>query len=103
MNRTLPLIAALFCMQSAFVHADTTEGKALYGQFRCADCHGLDARKQVSKTSQPIAGMNTDLIYVKTKAFIDSRAHDNVITGCGEPPSTIQIKKIADYLSTLPK
>ncbi|MCP5279788.1 MAG: c-type cytochrome [Thiobacillus sp.] len=104
MNKKLHFIAMLFCMQPMFSNAaDVTEGENLFAQFRCADCHGVDARTQVSKTSRPIAGMNPDQIYTKTKRFIETRAHDNVITGCGEPPSTIQIKKIADYLATLPK
>jgi cytochrome c553 len=103
MNHKLPLIAALFCLQTTVAYADSNEGKSLYSQFRCADCHGTDARKVPAPGVQPLAGMNTDLIYQKTKRFIEARAHDNVITGCGEPPSTIQIKKISDYLATLPK
>ncbi len=59
--------------------------------------------KSPRRACTPLASMNTDLIYQKTKRFIETRAHDNVITGCGEAPSTIQIKKISDYLATLPK
>jgi cytochrome c553 len=103
MNHKLHMIAALFCLQSGLAWADVSEGKALYSQFRCADCHGADARKSPGPGVQPLAGMNPDHIYTKTKRFIETRAHDNVITGCGEPPSTIQIKKISDYLATLPK
>lgn len=103
MRTQLPLLAALLCLQPAFVSADVSEGKTLYNQFRCADCHGEDARKTPAPHTRPLAGMNPDLVYTQTKRFVESRAHDNVITGCGEPPSTIQIKKIVDYLATLPR
>jgi cytochrome c553 len=79
------------------------EGKALYAQYRCADCHGEDGKKVTSKGMVPLAGMDPDDIYYKTRKFMESRSHEQVTAGCGEPPSSKQIKKISDWLATLPK
>lgn len=105
MKQKLAIAAALVCAQSLAAQANpnTVEGKDLYGQFRCADCHGADAKKPVGKYGAVLAGMNTDDIFSKTKKFVESKAHEQVLQGCGEPPSTIQIKKISDYLGTLPR
>lgn len=105
MKHTLLIAATLFGAQSLVAQASpgVAEGKDLYGQFRCADCHGNDARKPVGKYGAVLAGMNTDDIFNKTKRFIETKAHENVLQGCGEPPSSIQIKKISDYLATLPR
>lgn len=105
MYRTLSLAAALVCAQPLVSHAapDIAEGRELYQQFRCADCHGADARARPGNNVAPLAGMDADHVFMKTKRFIESRAHDNVLQGCGEPPSHIQIKKISDYLATLPR
>lgn len=104
MNRTLSMTAVLFSLTTTtYAAPDVSEGKSLFEQFRCADCHGADARKRPAENVLPLAGMNPDHVYLKTKRFIEGRAHENVLQGCGEPPSHLQIKKIADYLATLPK
>lgn len=105
MSYKLSIPFVLFCTPALTTHAapDVSEGKGLYEQFRCAECHGLDAKKAPAKNTQPLAGMDPDHIYLKTKRFIESRAHENVLQNCGEPPSPIQIKKISDYLATLPR
>jgi len=105
MKQNLVIAAALLCVQSLAAQASpgVEEGRDLYGQFRCADCHGADAKKPVGKYGSILAGMNTDDIFMKTKKFVESKSHEQVLQGCGEPPSTIQIKKISDYLATLPK
>jgi cytochrome c553 len=105
MKQKLAIAAALFCAQSFSVQADSnvSEGKELFSQFRCAECHGADAKKPVGKYGSVLAGMNTDDIFLKTKKFIESKSHEQVLQGCGEPPSHVQIKKMSDYLSTLPK
>lgn len=101
----LSITAALFCIPTFATQAapDIFEGKALYEQFRCADCHGADAKTRPAKNALPLAGMDPDHIFIRTKRFIESKAHENVMQGCGEPPSHVQIKKISDYLATLPK
>lgn len=106
MNFKLPIFILLCWAPSLAVQASSgniAEGKQLYDQYRCADCHGADAKVKPAKNVAQLAGMDPDHIFIKTKRFIETRAHDNVIAGCGEPPSTIQIKKISDYLATLPK
>ncbi len=105
MNPKLLIAATLLCAQSFSVQANpnVNEGRELYSQFRCADCHGADARKPFGKYGAVLAGMNTDDIYMKTKKFVESKSHEQVLQGCGEPPSSVQIKKISDYLATLPR
>jgi len=105
MKLKLATTVALFCVQSFAVQANpnVAEGKDLYSQFRCAECHGIDAKKPVGKYGSVLAGMSTDDIFMKTKKFIESKSHEQVLQGCGEPPSHIQIKKMSDYLATLPK
>lgn len=105
MYRKLCIAAALICVQSLAVHAgsEVSDGRDLYGQFRCAECHGADAKKPVGKYGSVLAGMNTDDIFLKTKRFIESKSHEQVLQGCGEPPSHVQIKRISDYLATLPR
>ena len=105
MYRKLSIVAALLCAQpfAAYAAPDVAEGGMLYQQFRCADCHGADAKKPFGKYNAKLAGMNPDDIYMKTKRFVESRSHEQVLQGCGEPPSHVQIKKISDYLATLPK
>jgi cytochrome c553 len=97
---TIALIGALSFSAQANT-GNASEGKLLYEQFRCAECHGVDGRTRPARNVAPLAGMNPDHIFIKTQRFIESRAHDNVLQGCGEPPSPIQIKKISDYLATL--
>lgn len=84
-------------------NGNTTEGKQLYEDFNCASCHGADAKTGKTVKTPRLAGMNVDDIYVKTKRFIESKVHDEVIKGCGETPNHIQIKRIAEYVSTLPQ
>jgi cytochrome c553 len=105
MIRKLSIAAALVCVPAFAAQAspNVSEGQNLYSQFRCMDCHGADARKPVGKYGAVLAGMNTDDIYMKTKKFVESKSHEQVLQGCGEPPSAIQIKKISDYLATLPR
>lgn len=113
MKQLLAIAIALLSAQPWFVQAASpvAEGKDLYSQFRCADCHGDDGKtaaltnaKTGAKTKVPqIAGMNPDDLFIKTKKFIESNSHEQVLQGCGEPPSHMQIKKISDYLATLPK
>ncbi|MDP2832546.1 MAG: hypothetical protein Q8Q28_04470 [Pseudomonadota bacterium] len=100
----LTVVATLCCAPSLTVHAaNISEGEYLYKQFRCAECHGTDGKTSPAKNALPLAGMDPDHIFMKTKRFIESRAHEQVLQGCGEPPSHVQIKKVSDYLATLPK
>jgi len=113
MKLKLATAVALFCIQSFAANAgsNVSEGRDFYTQFRCADCHGDDGKttslkdaKTGAVTKVPLlAGMNPDDIYYKTKRFIESRSHEQVLQGCGEPPSHVQIKKISEYLATLPR
>lgn len=105
MFRKFSIAATLCCVPVFAAHAapSVAEGKGLFESFRCADCHGTDAKTSVTKNTPPLAGMNPDDIFLKTKRFIESRSHEQVLQGCGEPPTHVQIKKIADYLATLPR
>ncbi|MDP1651180.1 MAG: c-type cytochrome [Rhodocyclaceae bacterium] len=111
MNKFLPILPSIFAalMMSAGGNAmasdnpDIVDGRQLYTDFQCAQCHGADAKSGNTATTPKLAGMNVDDIYVKTKRFIESKAHDDVIKGCGETPNHVQLKKIAEYVATLPR
>lgn len=81
--------------------ADTSEGKVLFEQYVCARCHGADARGGAVTGAPPLAGMAADRIEQKVRRFIDNRAHQDVLGGCGAPPTAREIRRIAEYLSTL--
>lgn len=42
-----------------------------------------------------------DHIEQKTGRFIENRANQDVLGGCGAPPTAGEIRKIAEYLATL--
>jgi cytochrome c553 len=82
------------------------EGKSLYENYGCAQCHGADAKNTNKKGMRELAGFDLDDIYYRTRKFIEGRSHEQVVGNCGEPPSPKQIKQIkqiAEYLSKLPK
>lgn len=103
MKPRLPLALLLLSMQAAYAFADVGDGKDLYAEFRCIECHGADARKSPAKDAAPLAGMSAEDIYTKAKRFIETRAHDNAVAGCGSPPSTAEIRAIASYVAGLAK
>lgn len=97
---TFSLMLALVLVGPARA-ADTSEGKAMYEQYVCARCHGTDARGGSIPDAPPLAGMAADRIEQKVRRFIENRAHQDVLGGCGAPPTAGEIRKIAEYLSTL--
>jgi mono/diheme cytochrome c family protein len=103
MKPRLSLALLLLSMQAAYAVADAGDGKNLYAEFRCIECHGADARNAPAKDAVPLAGMGAEDIYTKARRFIETRAHDNAVAGCGSPPSAAQIRQIAAYLAGLPK
>ncbi len=83
--------------------SNNAEGKQLYVEYGCSQCHGADAKTSNSSTTPKLAGMNVDDVYLKTKRYIETRAHDSVWRGCGETPNHVQLKRIAEYVATLPR
>jgi cytochrome c553 len=79
------------------------EGRQLYEEYNCGECHGADGKSGKTAKVPPLAGMRMDDIYLKTKRYIESSAHEDVLRGCGEVPNHVQIKRIAEYVATLPR
>ena len=98
---TRPLFFTLFLVAHA-ASADTGEGKILYEQYGCARCHGADAKTGRTPAIPSLAGMAADRIEQKVRRFSENLAHQDVLGGCGAPPTPGEIRKIAGYLATLP-
>lgn len=97
---TASLILALVVVGPARA-ADTSEGKVMYEQYVCARCHGADAKGGTVNDAPSLAGLAADRIEQKVRRFIENRAHQDVLGGCGAPPTAGEIRKIAEYLATL--
>lgn len=97
------IVAILVLTSNGGVLASDSDGKTLYADFSCGDCHGADAKTVKTPNIPKLAGMNVEDIYLKTKRFVESKVHDDVLKGCGESPNHVQIKRIADYVATLPR
>jgi cytochrome c553 len=81
---------------------EMNDGRILYEQYACARCHGADAKTPRASDVPRLAGMAADRIEQNVRRFAENRAHLDVLVGCGVPPSTMEIRKIARYLASLP-
>ncbi|WP_200375142.1 c-type cytochrome [Thiocystis violacea] len=82
--------------------SDLSEGRTLYASFMCASCHGMDGKTGAKEQVPPLAGMSSNDIYTKTTQMGINKTHEPAVAGCGEPPSSTDIRKIADYLASIP-
>jgi cytochrome c553 len=78
--------------------AMANDGRRLYEEFQCANCHGVDARTEKTVNIPKLAGRNADEL--KTR-FMATKPHDEVMKDCGETPNHVQVKEMSQYLSTL--
>jgi cytochrome c553 len=76
------------------------DGKRLYEEFQCANCHGVDARTVKTWNMPKLARRNADELQIK---FMAVRHHDEVMKDCGETPNDVHLKAMSQYLSELPR
>lgn len=78
--------------------AMANDGKSLYEEFQCANCHGVDARTEKTVNIPKLAGRNADELQIR---FLATKQHNEVMKGCGETPNHVQVKEMSQYLSKL--
>lgn len=81
---------------------EMNDGRIFYEQYACARCHGADAKTPRASDVPRLAGMAADRIEQNVRRFVENRAHQDVLGGCGAPPTAAEIRKIARYLTSLP-
>lgn len=79
-----------------------SDGQQLYQNSKCAVCHGSDGQTGVRDQVPPLAGLPADRIYTKTLEMGIVKTHDSALEDCGTPPSSFEVRKIADYLASVP-
>jgi cytochrome c553 len=115
-NRTIVTLAAgviLMAFGSAASAVDRAQmsGEQLFNFHSCVNCHGTQGKDPVSRLVPKIGGMAATEIQEKAARILrgetDSEAaklmHSAVAysQACDAPPSTAEIQKIAEWLSTL--
>jgi cytochrome c553 len=93
---TLPLLTAQ-------AGDSPSDGQKLYQSFKCAVCHGSDGKTGVKDQVPPLAGLPADRIYTKTLEMGIVKTHESALEDCGTPPSSSEVRKIADYLASVPR
>lgn len=106
MEQRLALTALLILFGALPATANAgPSGRLLYGDYRCAACHGADGRgSALDPKAKSIAGMNADHV-VKTvnRLIIEGGHEDYAGGGCGATPNDAQVQAIADYIAGLPQ
>jgi cytochrome c553 len=97
--------AALFSLasQSSVAGEKASDGKRLFDEYRCSDCHGKDGIKGSSADAPTLAGRDADELLVKSKRYIDGNPQNLAWKGCGETPNYKEARAISQYLSSLPR
>lgn len=105
MNKTVAMTLALVGVAWSIPAVADPDGKTLFSYYRCNSCHGENGRGSVNHpAAKPIAGMDGSVVVESINLAIASGKHDDFADpGCGETPSTFQIRAIGDYVARLPK
>jgi len=105
MSKKIAMLLALVGVAWSIPAVAEGDGKTLYGYYRCDSCHGENGRGTSSDpAAKPIAGMDGRVVAESVNLLIASGKHaDFADPGCGETPSTSQIRAIGDYVARLPK
>lgn len=108
MNKTMIpatlVLAALLPATTGALAAAGEDGRDAYQAYKCAQCHGGDA-KSPAKTGTPvIAGLEASYLVRKTKRALAENAHVEVAgPNCGDTPTEAQILSIAEWVSLQPR
>lgn len=98
-------VAIILGLGGAALPVVASEGKGLFEYFRCAECHGADGRtSDTRQTQKPLAGMSADHVTSVVRSYLARGDHAQVGGAlCAEPPSSAQVRQIAEYVSSLPR
>jgi cytochrome c553 len=101
---TTLILAALLSTVPMVLAATGDNGRDDYQAFKCAQCHGDDAKTPAKTGTPSIAGLEPDYLVRKTKRMIAEVAHAEVAgPSCGEPMTEAQILSIAKWVSLQPR
>lgn len=100
---SLAITLCAFPLLTAQAGNSPSDGQKLYENFKCSGCHGSDGKIGAKNRMPPLAGLSADRIYTKTLKMGIVNIHESAIEDCGTPPSSIEVRKIADYLASLPR
>jgi mono/diheme cytochrome c family protein len=105
MSKKIAMLLALVGVAWSIPVAAVGDGKTLFSYFRCDSCHGENGRGSASHpAAKPIAGMESSVVVESINLAIASGKHEDYADpGCGETPSTSQIRAIGDYVARLPR
>ena len=73
----------------------------------CAGCHGANFSKPMDPSYPKLAGQHRDYLYIALKSY-QEQGHSTwgrgnaIMSGMAKPYSRAELKKIADYLGSLP-
>ncbi len=81
--------------------------KALLGKMNCASCHGADFNSPIDPSYPKLAGQYADYLFVALKAYqVEGNSRvgraNAIMSGMAKPYTHSELKKIANYLSSLP-
>ena len=79
----------------------------LLAQANCASCHGANFSKPIDPSYPKLAGQYADYLYAALKAYqTDGNPHigrnNAIMMGMARPFTRVEIKAIAEYVSSLP-
>ena len=86
--------------------APPADVQALLGKMNCASCHGVNFSSPIDAGYPKLAGQHPDYLYVALKAYQADQATvgrgNPIMRGMAAPYSHDELKKIAQYLGSLP-
>jgi cytochrome c553 len=86
--------------------APPADVQALLGKMNCASCHGANFSSPIDPSYPKLAGQHADYLYVALKAYQTDRATvgrgNAIMKGMVAPYTHAELKKIAQYLGSLP-
>ena len=86
--------------------APPADVQALLGKMNCASCHGANFSSPIDASYPKLAGQHPDYLYVALKAYQTDQATvgraNAIMKGMAAPYSHAELKKIAQYLGSLP-
>lgn len=101
--RTTLILTAIPLAATAGV-AGAADGRDAYQAFKCAQCHGGDAKTPAKTGTPSIAGLEAGYLVRKTKRALAEDNHVEVAgPNCGDTPTEAQILSIAEWVSLQPR
>ncbi len=107
-------LAAFYSGHAGNVTAADTPSKAasvqvaaLLEKGACASCHGANFSKPIDPSYPKLAGQHRDYLYIALKSY-QEQGHSTwgranaIMSGMAKPYTRAELKKIADYLGSLP-